>query len=75
MGTLSSWRDRRGVPSKVAVLHFEVTDYARFRGEGSLAGTFDPMPLIVGCFDSATTYPKDRFVLTYPVLCRDTVPN
>lgn len=29
----------------------------------------DPAPKTIGCFDAATRYPTDRFVLTYPVRC------
>jgi murein DD-endopeptidase MepM/ murein hydrolase activator NlpD len=58
----------RGVP--IPMLHFAVADEPRSRADGDLAGTVDPMSMIVGCFDPARPYPTDRLVLTYPVHCR-----
>lgn len=51
------------------MLHFELADEPRYRDDGDLNGTYDPLPLTVGCFDPAKTYPTDRLVLTYPVKC------
>jgi murein DD-endopeptidase MepM/ murein hydrolase activator NlpD len=60
-----SWSTR-----PIPMLHFGLYDQPRYRGDGQLEGTFDPMGSIVGCFDPAATYPTDRLVLTYPVRCR-----
>ena len=58
-------------PRAIPMLHFGLYDSVRPRHDGDLAGTFDPMEFIVGCFDPARTYPTDRLVLTYPVRCKD----
>ena len=71
LGSLGIWRQPGGPPSKIAMLHFEVTDYARLRGDGNLSGTYDPIPMIAGCFDPSKKCPPDRFVLTYPLSCRE----
>jgi murein DD-endopeptidase MepM/ murein hydrolase activator NlpD len=34
-------------------------------------GEYDPMNYIVGCYDPSVEYPKDKIVMTYPVVCRD----
>lgn len=52
------------------MLHFELANQSRYRNDGDLDGTYDPLPLIVGCFDPAKTYPTDLLVLTYPVRCK-----
>ena len=31
----------------------------------------DPMTIMDGCFDPQKTYPTDRFVLTFPVQCKN----
>lgn len=38
--------------------------------DGDLAGTADPLAAAAGCFDPGRIYPRDRFVLTFPVACR-----
>ena len=56
-----------GVPQPM--LHFELARESRYRDDGDLDGTYDPLPLIAGCFEPAKAYPTDRLVLTYPVRC------
>lgn len=71
VGTLGFSGEPSWFAKKIPMLHFEVADDMRVRGDGDLAGTHDPMQFIVGCFDPAKSYPTNRFVLTYPVACRD----
>jgi len=71
MASVGTWRGPSGVPKKISIVHFDVSDYSRLRLEGGLDGSFDPIPLFIGCFDSAKTYPTNRFVLTYPLACRE----
>jgi murein DD-endopeptidase MepM/ murein hydrolase activator NlpD len=60
-GEVIGYLGATGNAGPVAHIHWEVRD---------LKGTpEDPLPLTVGCFDPAKTYPTDRFVLTYPVKC------
>jgi len=58
-------------PRPIPMLHFELSDYVLYRGDGDLQGTHDPMKFIVGCFDAKKSYPEERLALTYPVACRD----
>lgn len=46
----------------VTHLHFELL-------KGITRMRVDPMPHIVGCFDSQKSYPTDRLALTYPLKC------
>jgi murein DD-endopeptidase MepM/ murein hydrolase activator NlpD len=59
-----SWKAR-----PIPMLHFELSDQARYRGDGDVRGTYDPMQFIVGCYAPGRTYARDRLVLTYPVRC------
>jgi len=51
-------------------VHFELSSVASGHSSWVPGVTFDPLPLIVGCFDPSRTYASDRLVLTYPVRCR-----
>lgn len=53
----------------VSTVHFALQRDTRGHPDGDLEGTYDPMSLIVGCFDPKVQYPTDRLVLTYPVPC------
>jgi murein DD-endopeptidase MepM/ murein hydrolase activator NlpD len=59
---------RFGIP--IPMLHFAFTSTSKFRGDGDIDETYDPLAFIVGCFDQAKTYPTDRLVLTYPLRCQ-----
>jgi hypothetical protein len=52
-------------------VHFELTSVASGRASMVHGVTFDPLPVIVGCFDPSRTYESDRLVLTYPIRCRN----
>ena len=58
---------RFGIP--VPMLHFEFAATSKRRFDGETEDTFDPLAHIVGCFDPAKAYPRDRLVLTYPLKC------
>ena len=38
--------------------------------DGDLAGTQNPLAVVVGCYDPERTYPINRLVLTWPLPCR-----
>ncbi len=46
-------------------LHFEVREGWRYEDPH-----LDPMPFVVGCYETGRAYPRGRLVLTYPVPCR-----
>ncbi len=53
----------------IPMLHFMLSELPERRVDGELERTYDPMQFIVGCFDPAKTYPRERLVLTYPLRC------
>ena len=52
-------------------VHLELCIYPCPRGHpgGDLTETEDPLAIAMGCFDPRKTYPTDKLVLTYPVVC------
>jgi murein DD-endopeptidase MepM/ murein hydrolase activator NlpD len=51
-------------------VHWELcTSDCTSHRDGDLAGTADPLSVVVGCFDPRAVYPTDRLVLTFPVEC------
>jgi murein DD-endopeptidase MepM/ murein hydrolase activator NlpD len=50
-------------------VHFELSSVASGHPNWVPGVTFDPLPLIAGCFDPNKTYASDRLVLTYPIRC------
>ena len=70
-GELIGFVGTSGSSGGVAHVHFELcSDYCVVgHRDGNLAGTSNPLDVIVGCFDPQETYPTDRLVLTFPVPC------
>jgi len=75
LGAVGTTGNSMGVPH----LHFEL--WQRHPRDGSF-GRIDPLPFIVGCFDSAKTVAysalpdsgeRPRLVLTYPVRCAGSI--
>jgi murein DD-endopeptidase MepM/ murein hydrolase activator NlpD len=67
IGFMGATGDAGGVPH----VHFELSSVASGHPSWVPGVTFDPLPLIVGCFDPSNTYASDRLVLTYPIRCRN----
>jgi len=67
IGDVGDTGDSSGNPH----VHFEVNRDGIDHRDGNTKWTRNPKKFLVGCFDSAHTYPSDRFVATYPLLCRD----
>jgi murein DD-endopeptidase MepM/ murein hydrolase activator NlpD len=65
-----TWRTPPG-GTPLPQLHVQLSDSPWGRSDGDLSGTYDPLSISVGCFDSTKTYPNDRLVLTHPVVCLD----
>ena len=52
-------------------VHLELcTSACASHADGNLSGTADPLPIADGCFAPDKSYPRDRLVLTFPVICR-----
>ena len=66
IGLMGATGNAGGVPH----VHFELSSVASGHPSMVPGVTFDPLPLIVGCFDPSSTYASDRLVLTYPIRCR-----
>jgi hypothetical protein len=67
IGLMGATGDAGGIPH----VHFELSSVASGHPSWVAGVTFDPLPLIVGCFDPSNTYASDRLVLTYPIRCRN----
>lgn len=67
IGLMGATGNAGGVPH----VHFELTSVASGHASMVHGVTFDPLPVIVGCFDPSRTYESDRLVLTYPIRCRN----
>ncbi len=67
LGFVGTTGSANGVPH----VHLELCTTACSFGhaDGFIAQTEDPLPASDGFFDARKTYPRDRLVLTYPVLC------
>jgi len=60
-----------GNSANVPHVHLELcTTACASHRDGDLAGTQNPLAVVVGCYDPARIYPADRFVLTWPIPCR-----
>ena len=71
IGLMGVTGDARGCKPECPHVHFELSSVAH--GHPSLVPgvTFDPLPMIIGCFDPSRTYASDRLVLTHPIQCRN----
>ena len=61
-----------GTAGGVSHLHLEYWEKPPHLGVGNVLpdGALDPHSVMAGCFEPGREYPKDRLVLTYPVMCR-----
>jgi len=60
-----------GNSANIPHVHLELcTRACASHRDGDLAGTQNPLAVVVGCYDPERIYPVNRFVLTWPIPCR-----
>lgn len=62
--------DCRKTGRPCAIVHMELNTDGRGHPTAMKGVTFDVLEYSVGCFDSGSSYPTDKLVLTYPVRCQ-----
>ena len=59
-----------GSAKDIPHVHLELCTFAcASHADGDFSGTEDPLAIADGCYDQTKTYPTNRLVITFPVLC------